>query len=219
MLTPRLLSISAALVVLGAVTAHLRLVPPLVGFGVALGGGGLTSMAALPLSVWEWKRRKGPLGWVLAACAIGIGAAVFVTAMPRHPRINDVTTSPEDPPSFVRRPGGSPAYPAENAGIQRSAYPDLAPVDLPQGPVEALAAVRRSAERLGLSVVDTDPATGRLEATAESGVFRFVDDVVVRIRPQGSGSRVDIRSKSRDGKGDLGKNAARIRALAAALGP
>lgn len=219
MLTPRLLSISAALVVLGAVTAHLRLVPPLVGFLVAVGAGGLASLSALPVSVWEWRRRRGPVGWVLVASAVGIGAAVFVTAMPRHPRINDVTTSPEDPPSFVRRPGGNPDYPAENASIQRAAYPDLAPVDLPQAPAEALAAVRRAVERLGLGVVDTDPAAGRLEAAAESRVFRFVDDVVVRIRPQGSGSRVDIRSKSRDGKGDLGKNAARIRALTAALAP
>jgi uncharacterized protein (DUF1499 family) len=32
----------------------------------------------------------------------------------------------------------------------------------------------------------------------------------VRVRPEGSGSRVDVRSKSRDGKGDLGANAKRI---------
>jgi uncharacterized protein (DUF1499 family) len=49
-------------------------------------------------------------------------------------------------------------------------------------------------------------------------VFRFVDDVLVRVRPaDGGGALVDVRSKSRDGRGDLGVNAARIRAFAEKL--
>ncbi len=57
-----------------------------------------------------------------------------------------------------------------------------------------------------------------IEATDTSRMFRFVDDIAVRIRPDGTGSRVDVRSKSREGKGDLGVNAARIRRLRDALG-
>jgi uncharacterized protein (DUF1499 family) len=56
-----------------------------------------------------------------------------------------------------------------------------------------------------------------LEARDVSVVFRFVDDVVVRVRARESGSVVDIRSRSRDGRGDLGVNAARVRALSDAL--
>ena len=41
----------------------------------------------------------------------------------------------------------------------------------------------------------------------------FRDDVVVRIRPDGSGSRIDVRSSSRYGTFDFGSNAQRIRAL------
>ena len=41
----------------------------------------------------------------------------------------------------------------------------------------------------------------------------FRDDIVIRIRPDGSGSKVDIRSKSRVGRSDLGVNARRIREL------
>ena len=37
------------------------------------------------------------------------------------------------------------------------------------------------------------------------------DDVVVRVRAEGSGSRVDVRSVSRLGGSDVGTNAARIR--------
>jgi uncharacterized protein (DUF1499 family) len=66
-------------------------------------------------------------------------------------------------------------------------------------------------------VIDVDFTDGRLEAISVSRVFRFIDDVVVRVRPEGSGSRIDMRSKSRVGKGDLGANAARIEDFMLAL--
>jgi uncharacterized protein (DUF1499 family) len=60
----------------------------------------------------------------------------------------------------------------------------------------------------------TDPATGAIEAVATTLVFGFQDDIVIRVRPAPhGGSRVDLRSKSRDGRGDIGANAARIRAF------
>ena len=61
------------------------------------------------------------------------------------------------------------------------------------------------------------PADGRLEAIVTSPWFGFRDDIVVRIRPQGTGSRVDIRSKSRIGDADLGGNVDRVRAFLALL--
>ena len=38
------------------------------------------------------------------------------------------------------------------------------------------------------------------------------DDVLIRVSADAGGSRIDVRSKSRVGKGDLGTNAQRIRA-------
>ena len=64
---------------------------------------------------------------------------------------------------------------------------------------------------------DGAPADGRLEAVATSQWFGFNDDIVVRIRPDGSGSRIDIRSKSRVGNSGLGVNAQRIREFAQRL--
>ena len=52
----------------------------------------------------------------------------------------------------------------------------------------------------------------RIEAVATTFWFGFKDDVVVRITAEGAGSRVDVRSKSRVGRSDLGTNAQRIRA-------
>jgi len=48
---------------------------------------------------------------------------------------------------------------------------------------------------------------------ATSDLCRFHDDFAVRVRPDDGGAVVDMRSKSRDGKGDLGANAERIRSF------
>ncbi|MEE4110150.1 MAG: DUF1499 domain-containing protein, partial [Halieaceae bacterium] len=51
----------------------------------------------------------------------------------------------------------------------------------------------------------------RIEATDTTFWFGFKDDVVIRIEAAGSGSRLDMRSKSRVGRSDVGANAERIR--------
>ena len=58
---------------------------------------------------------------------------------------------------------------------------------------------------------------GRIEAIAYSSVMGFRDDVVVRIRPDPDGARVDIRSSSRYGRHDFGTNASRIASLSEAI--
>jgi uncharacterized protein (DUF1499 family) len=45
----------------------------------------------------------------------------------------------------------------------------------------------------------------------------FTDDIVVRVAPTTSGSRIDLRSSSRYGRSDFGVNAERIRAYLTAL--
>jgi uncharacterized protein (DUF1499 family) len=59
----------------------------------------------------------------------------------------------------------------------------------------------------------------RLEATDRSALFRFKDDIVLRVRPTdtGEGSIVDMRSVSRVGVSDLGVNAKRVRSFLADL--
>jgi uncharacterized protein (DUF1499 family) len=62
----------------------------------------------------------------------------------------------------------------------------------------------------GWVIIAKDPAAGRIEATDTVPWWGFKDDVVIRLTPQGTGTRIDVRSKSRVGKGDLGVNANRI---------
>jgi uncharacterized protein (DUF1499 family) len=70
---------------------------------------------------------------------------------------------------------------------------------------------------MGWEIVDANPAHGRIEATATTFWFGFKDDVVIRVTPTDTGSRLDVRSLSRVGRSDVGANAARIRSYLAAF--
>jgi uncharacterized protein (DUF1499 family) len=173
-------------------------------------------------------RNAGGRGRAWFALAVGLSMLGLVVrgASPGAglPRINDITTSPDDPPTFEqaqRDPATSArdySYPAGFAAQQRPAYPDLAPIALAVPPDRAFDAAQQALEKLGMRVTLAERDRGLLEAQDESYLFRFVDDVSIRVRSGASGgSIVDIRSKSRDGQGDVGANARRIRAIAAEL--
>jgi uncharacterized protein (DUF1499 family) len=139
------------------------------------------------------------------------------------PRIHDIATDPADPPAFTlaaRAPENEAqdmAYPPENAPLQQKAYPTVKPIVLAAPPADAYQRALRVAGELGWKTTFSDPAAGVFEATFTSPTFLFVDDVVVRVRPDAGDptrSRVDLRSRSRVGQSDLGANAARIRAFA-----
>src|SRR5256885_4835405 len=95
----------------------------------------------------------------------------------------------------------------EIAELQRKAYPDIQPLIVPMPTQVAFVRARDAAEGMGWQVVAADASAGRLEATATTFWFGFKDDVVVRIVPQGTGSRIDGRSGSRVGGSDLRTNA------------
>jgi uncharacterized protein (DUF1499 family) len=87
--------------------------------------------------------------------------------------------------------------------------------------LDSSAAFQRAQEAvdaLGWEVVTVEPQSGILEATETTAFFGFEDDVVIRVRSGEPGtSRIDVRSKSRVGRSDVGANAARIRRFVAAL--
>lgn len=75
--------------------------------------------------------------------------------------------------------------------------------------VAALEVARRSAR---WSVTAAEPAEGVIAAEATTPVWKFVDQVVIRISLDERGStRVDVSSHSRVGRYDFGVNARRIR--------
>ena len=168
----------------------------------------------------------------LIIAAVALAVALVVVWIPRNlqaiagrvPAIHDISTDTENPPAFVAIAplrAGAPnpaAYDGpEVAAQQKKGYPDLGPVTLPAPPDRVFTAVEAAARGRGWEIVAVVPAEGRLEATATTPWFGFKDDVVVRVTPAGTGSRVDVRSKSRVGRSDLGANAKRIRAFLAEL--
>ena len=91
------------------------------------------------------------------------------------------------------------------------------PAVLAMPPARAFDRALEAAKRQGWEIVAAVPGEGRIEATDTTRWFGFKDDVVVRVRPDGAGSRVDVRSVSRVGRGDVGTNARRIRGFLDAL--
>ena len=117
--------------------------------------------------------------------------------------------------------GATPlAYDAMHlAEQQHAAYPHIKPWVSSASPGEMFARAVPGLESLGLEVVFADKSRGRIEATDTTFWFGFKDDVAIRIRAEGAGSVVDIRSVSRVGQSDLGKNAERIGQILDVLGP
>ena len=125
-----------------------------------------------------------------------------------------------NPPAFVaiaplRADAPNPvAYDGiETAEQQRIGYPDLQTLRYDQTQPELIAASTQAIENLGWELVNIDAEKGIIEATESTAWFGFKDDVVVRITDNENERLVDIRSKSRVGGSDLGKNAARVHKL------
>ena len=102
------------------------------------------------------------------------------------------------------------------ARIGSEACPGARPVQLPLGPAEAEARLEAVLAEQGLELMTGDEL-GRVEATDTSFWYGFKDDVIARVRPDGTGSRVDLRSVSRVGGSDLGDNCQRITEIVQAL--
>jgi len=224
--------VAVVAVVVGAVAGNRELLPGPLGFrifGLGLLLGVLTLLFGL-VGLARTGAGSGRSGRGRAAVGAVLGGALTVMlvalAAPGRnlPAINDITTDLGDPPSFEAAGQEAPnrgrdlAYPGESfAAQQRRGYPDLGPLRLKTDPGAVFDASLAAAEALGWTVIDRDRTRGRFEAYETTSFFHFVDDIAVRIRPEGSGSVVDMRSKSRDGKGDIGANAARIHRFFAEL--
>ncbi|MGB9649095.1 MAG: DUF1499 domain-containing protein, partial [Stellaceae bacterium] len=191
-------------------------------------------IAALAVSAVALLVARSRIEWRgIALAIVAFAAGLLIAYVPWHydrmrttvPPIHDITTDPDNPPAFTavvaaRTAGGGNPVAYEGAKIaeqQRQAYPDIAPLSLALPRDVAFNRALDAAQRMGWTIVAADDTAGRIEASDRSRWFGFTDDIVIRITPAGSGSRVDIRSSSRLGRSDFGVNAARIRAYLGAL--
>src|ERR1700704_5525349 len=196
---------------------------------------GLIGALAVVLSVlalalgWSGLRPRG-LGVLSAALCLG-AAFVYVPwqysrVRSTLPPIHDITTDTDNPPEFR---AVLPARAAEHAGgvkyddpqvpqLQKVAYPDLAALKAALPVAKAFDDALHVAKSMpGWTIIASDADTGHIEATQQSRWFRFTDDIVIRVSSDVAGSRIAVRSTSRQGLSDYGVNAARIRTYIGAL--
>jgi hypothetical protein len=192
---------------------------------------GMISLAAVVvclvgLALWHWEvvsqgRTYALIGLVIGGCVLGL-TLKWKHNLDSVPYIHDITTDTENPPSFVAalplRAGAE--NPAEYGGPelaqqQKDGYPDLKPGSVSSPPDAVFFRALQAAKDMGWEIVASDPQALRIEATDTTNWFGFKDDVVVRLSPSPTGSRIDVRSVSRVGKSDVGTNARRINAYLA----
>jgi uncharacterized protein (DUF1499 family) len=161
--------------------------------------------------------------------ALGIGLAIialvnigywYLEVQKGYPPIHDITTDTVNPPTFdqivpLRANAPNPhEYIFEDgpAETQKSFYPDIAPIKTTLSYDEAYYKALETAKDMPWTLVNESKENGKIEAYEKLAWYGFIDDVVIRVDTTETGSRIDIRSKSRIGRGDLGVNAKRIRA-------
>ena len=204
--------------------AFLTLMPWAAYFGIA-------ALVVSVLTLLLGRSRIESRGIAIAIVAFTAGG--LIAYVPWHydqirrqaPPIHDITTDPDNPPAFVavaalREAVGPDRVAYEGARVaeqQRLAYPDIQPLTLALAPAAAFNRALDTAQRMGWTIVAADDAAGRIEASDRSRWFGFTDDIVIRIIPSASGSRIDLRSSSRVGRSDFGVNAARVERYLSAL--
>ena len=180
------------------------------------------ALIALPLALLSRSVRPSLLavsGLLLGVLAFG-PPALFARKAGEVPPIHDISTDTATPPQFqallTQRAGapntavyGGPVVAAQ----QRAAYPDIRPLQWKASPTKVFTAALATAQAMGWTIGAQQPSEGRIEATATTFWFGFKDDVVIRLRPDDGGTRLDIRSESRVGSSDVGANAERIRSF------
>jgi len=190
-----------------------------------LGGAAIVTLLAsgpgTRLGLWDWRLGLGLLRY---AAYLGIAAAAVSLVGLLIPRTRGKTlvlalvlglASLAPPLAFQRQARSVPAIndistDAENKA-QQQAYPDIKPIMLAEPKEKAFERALAAAQAMGWEIVAHDPAAGRIEAVDTTFWFGFKDDVLVQVSAAGGGSRLDVRSKSRVGRGDAGTNARRIR--------
>jgi uncharacterized protein (DUF1499 family) len=173
------------------------------------------------VALWRGQRRGAWLalvGLIIGLIVVGMPWQMKRTAQ-QVPPIHDITTDTDDPPRFVDilplrkyAPNAADYGGPDLAAQQHAAYPDIQPVTLRLSTQQTFTQALRAADAMGWDIVAANPEEGRIEATDTTLWFGFKDDIVIRVRARGDESRIDVRSVSRVGKSDLGKNAQRIRA-------
>ena len=191
---------------------------------------GLLAIIFGAVGTWRtWQAKEPELAATLggSTLALLIVVPLLATALTGigKPMIHDISTDLQNPPEFIAVPALRSTSdnsldrsdPENLISLQQEHYADLSTlfIDWPFEQVFEQAVVL--VKKRGWEIALVSAANGRIEATDSTFIMGFKDDVVIRIQTEGNQTRVDMRSVSRVGKGDLGVNAERIRSFLSEL--
>jgi uncharacterized protein (DUF1499 family) len=220
--------LAIALIAAGIVGAHFYLVAPFMGFQLFALGFLLSILGSFigVLAIFLTRKPQARAGrgraivGTVICLVIAIPLIVTVLRGSKYPPINDITTDFDNPPEFVNaqklqhEPNRDMKYDkGKYAARQQAGYGPIEPIKERLSPADAFARVVEVAKASPRwTITYTDPATNTIEVVATSRLFHFNDDVVIQVRSASDGaSLIEMRSKSRDGIGDFGVNARRIK--------
>jgi len=202
---------------------------------LVLVSGLIVSLIAMAMAFFMQPRKGLLIATIALLVSLGglIKAKSIGAKVDRLPLIHDITTDTQNPPKFTqaiidaRASTNAPndlkyigkkdlrdekLFSVLQAGAPE--YSDIRPVILSEDPAIVFGEVLTLIKQAGWELVTEDVDAGILEATDTTFWYGFKDDIIVRIRPgEGGGSVVDMRSVSRVGASDIGKNAERLERL------
>lgn len=198
-------------------------------FRILIPGGAILGVVALFMTIGYaiWSRRSDKElsgGWmVIVAAVLGLVLLAnfgywYMEIQKGYPPIHDITTDTDNPPEFVAivplradAPNQTEYGGEEVAKAQQAYYNGLETLHLDVPPAEAYERALAAAEQTSWEIVGAFKEELRIEAFHKLPWFGFIDDVVIRVDTTDQGSKIDVRSVSRVGRGDLGVNAHRIK--------
>jgi hypothetical protein len=197
---------------------------------VAFIGAALSLLMSILATIGIWRTGRPGTARIVFAIVVSLGLMLWpIIFLPKYeslPSINDVTTDMTSPPQFVeiaklRTPGSNPVeYPGSSfARKQLAAYPDIKPIEIDRPAEEVFGLAGEAIKRLKMEIVhqeapDIDAGrAGLIEIADRTLVLGLYDDVAIRVTGSDRSARVDVRSASRYGSHDLGRNADRVRLI------
>jgi hypothetical protein len=199
-------------------------------FTAGFAGGIVAVLLAVAALVEIWRTGRSGLmsafGSVAVVLTVFAGPLLFLPTYLNLPALNDVSTDLQSPPPFMTlarlRTGSANGaqYPAERfAKLQATYYPDLRPFAVDRSAEEAHELAVDALKRLKFQIISeeapgqTPARPGWIEAVDRTPVVGFYDDVIVRVQGDKARARIDVRSASRYGGHDMGRNATRVRRI------
>jgi hypothetical protein len=198
-----------------------------------LAAAGLFALVGLSWALFGKKQRAAIVGVLVVMVAGVAGGSLYAQWVMKGdlPPINDVQTDWGLPVAFTEKalrerekaaairvrddavvPDGEGKWSGMSyAQAQAAFYIDLQPLKVKQPVPEATLAAAKAAQRLGWDVMLASPPEGMVEAVYHSPWYGLAYDVAVRVTADGAGSRIDVRSTSRDPGHDMGENAAQVK--------